>query len=86
MAKFTHYFIYGNAPEDFSPEKLEEWGATVPKKFNMELVWTGISYGTTEDFLVILKGKVTDFEKLYSREDSPPIVDRRTTLGGSLRS
>ena len=83
MAQFTHYFIYGNAPEPNTPEKLTEWAEKVPKKFNMELVWTGISYGTTEDFLVILKGKVTDFEKLYSRETAPPLKDRRTTLGGT---
>ena len=83
MAKFTHYFIYGNTGEDFSFEKMKEWEAKVPKKFNMELVWSGISYGTTEDILVILKGKVTDFEKLYTMEDSPPIIERRTTIGGS---
>jgi len=84
MAKFTHYFIYGNAPEDFSREKMLEWGNTVPKKFNMEVVFSGISYGTTEDILVILKGKVTDFEKLYSIEDAPPIIDRRTTIGENM--
>jgi len=86
MANFTHYFIYGTAPDDFTPEKLEEWGATVPKKFNMELVWLGVSYGTVEDFLVILKGKVTDFEKLYTLQDSPPLNDRRSVMGGSLQS
>ncbi len=86
MAKFTHYFIYGNASDDFSPDKLEEWGATVPKKYNMELVWLGVSYGTSEDFLVILKGNITDFEKMYTIENVPPIVGVRSHMGGSLRS
>ena len=83
MAKFIHYFVYGNAGEGFSVEKMKEWEEKVPKKYNMELVFSGISYGTTEDILVVLKGKVTDFEKLYTIQEAPPITDRRTTIGGS---
>ena len=83
MADFTHYFVYGNAGEGFSLEKMKEWEEKVPKKYNMKLVFSGISYGTTEDILVVLKGKVTDFEKLYTMTEAPPITDRRTTLGGS---
>ena len=83
MAKFTHYFVYGNAGEGFSLEKMKEWEDTIPKKHNMKLVFSGISYGTTEDILVVLKGKVSDFEKLYTIEEAPPITDRRTTIGGS---
>jgi hypothetical protein len=84
MAKFTHFFVYGNGGEGWSAEKFVEWGKTVPKKHNMELVFQGVSYGTTEDFLVVLKGSVNDFEKLYTRDGAPPISDRRTTLGGSM--
>ncbi len=84
MAKFTHYFVYGNMGEDWSREKFVEWGKTVPKKHNMELVFLGISYGTTEDALVVLKGEVADFERLYTVADAPPLIDRRTTLGGSI--
>ena len=58
MAKFTHYFVYGNAGEGFSLEKMKEWEETVPKKYNMKLVFSGISYGTTEDILVVLEVKV----------------------------
>ena len=83
MAKFTHYFVYGNTGPDFTLEKMKEWEEKIPKKFNMELVFSGVSNGTTEDILVILKGKVTDFEKLYTIEDAPPIIDRRTIIGGS---
>lgn len=83
MANFTHYFVYGNTGPDFTIEKMKEWEEKVPKKHNMELVFSGVSYGTTEDILVVLKGKVTDFEKLYTLEDAPPIIDRRTTIGGS---
>ena len=83
MAKFTHYFVYGNAGEGFSLEKMKEWEETVPKKYNMKLVFSGISYGTTEDILVVLEGKVADFEKLYTIQEAPPITDRRTTIGGS---
>ena len=25
MVEFTHYFIYGNPPEGFTMEKMEEW-------------------------------------------------------------
>jgi hypothetical protein len=83
MVEFTHYFIYGNPPEDFTREKMEEWSSTVPKKFNMELVYFGVSIGTAEDLLVVLNGKVTDFEKLYTQEYGPPLIDRRTTFGGT---
>ena len=62
MVEFTHYFIYGNPPEGFTMEKMEEW-LKVPKKMNMEVVYYGVSIGTAEDFLIVLKGKVTDFEK-----------------------
>ena len=85
LAKFTHFFVYGNAGDDWSPEKFIEWGETVPKKFNMKLVFSGVSYGTTEDFLVVLKGSVNDFERLYTVQDAPPISDRRTTLGGEMQ-
>jgi hypothetical protein len=82
MVEFTHYFVYGNPPEGFTREQMMEWVEKVPKKFNMECVYWGVSIGTTEDFLVVLKGKITDFEKLYSRDYAPPITDRRTTFGG----
>ena len=81
MVEFTHYFIYGNPPEDFTVEQMEEW-VKVVEKMNMEVVYWGVSIGTAEDFLIVLKGKITDFEKLYSREYGPPISDRRTTFGG----
>ncbi len=82
MVEFTHYFIYGNPPEGWSAEKMEEWSSKVPKKFNMEVVYSGVSIGTAEDLVIVLKGKITDFEKLYSRDYAPPINDRRTTFGG----
>ena len=81
MVEFTHYFVYGNPPEGFTMEKMEEW-LKVPKKMNMEVVYYGVSIGTAEDFLIVLKGKITDFEKLYSRDTAPPLEDRRTTFGG----
>jgi hypothetical protein len=84
MAKFTHFFVYGNAGDDWDTDKFIEWGKTVPKKHNMKLVFSGVSYGTTEDFLVVLEGSVNDFEKLYTMKDAPPITDRRTTIGGSI--
>lgn len=81
MVEFTHYFIYGNPPPDFTIDKLEEW-TKVAEKMNMEVVYSGVSIGTAEDILIVLKGKITDFEKLYSRDTAPPIIDRRTTFGG----
>jgi hypothetical protein len=85
MAKFTHFFVYGNGGDGWDVQKFIKWGKTTPKKFNMDLVFSGVSYGTTEDFLVVLKGSVNDFEKLYTVEDAPPISDRRTTFGGSMQ-
>jgi hypothetical protein len=55
---------------------MEEWSSTVPKKFNMELVYFGVSIGTTEDLVIVLKGKITDLR-------APPVIDRRTTFGGT---
>ena len=81
MVEFTHYFVYGNPPEGFTMEQMEEW-LKVPEKMNMEVVYYGVSIGTAEDFLIVLKGKITDFENLYSRDSAPPLTDRRTTFGG----
>ncbi len=57
MVEFTHYFIYGNPPEELSPEKYEEWASEIPKKFNMEVVYGGVSIGAAEDYLIVLRGK-----------------------------
>jgi hypothetical protein len=62
---------------------MDAWTSTVPKKSNIELVYFGVSIGTTEDLVIVLKGKITDFEKLYSRDYAPPVIDRRTTFGGT---
>ena len=83
MVEFTHYFIYGNPPEGLTQEKYKEWASTVPKKYNMEVVYGGVSIGTAEDYLIVLKGKITDFEKLYTTTNAPPLIDRRTTFGGN---
>ena len=49
----------------------------------MELVFSGVSVGTAEDMIVVLKGKVTDFEKLYSMEQaSRAIIDREAMFDG----
>ncbi len=32
----------------------------------MEVVYGGVSIGVAEDYLIVLKGKITDFEKLYT--------------------
>ena len=45
MVEFTHYFIYGNPPEDFTVEQMEAW-AKVAEKMNMEVVYWGVSIGT----------------------------------------
>ena len=80
MVEFTHYFIYGY-PTEGGAKAVEEW-TKVAEKMNMEVVYWGVSIGTTEDVLIVLKGKISDFEKLYSEKTVPPLKDRRTTFGG----
>ena len=81
MVKFTHYLIYGYPDGDDFREKMDAWAKTA-EKMNMKMVKWGVSIGTSEDILVIVKGDITDFEKLYSAEHGPPIRDRRTTFLG----
>ena len=77
-----YYLIWGipnpEEGEDF-PKAMEEWEKTVKAK-NCKLVYWGASIGTQEGVVVCIKGKVTDFERLYGPGTMPPLTGNRTNL------
>jgi len=86
QAKFKYYIIYGNLKEDIHGRsaRTKAWKefAEALKNINMELLFYGSPFGTTEGQICVLKGDITNFEKIWNPEIAPkfPITDRRTNM------
>jgi len=70
--KFKHYIVYGTgkgfeSPEEFN-EAFEKFGKVL-KKYNMELLFWGGSFGTTESLVYVMKGKIEDYQSMFGNED-----------------
>ena len=85
--KFGYYVIYGKGKEGL--ETLEDYEKTWAefekplKTVDLELVFWGSPFGTTEEAMCVLKGDITNFEKIWNNpEVSPkfPLTDRRTNF------
>ncbi len=70
--KFGYYIVYGNAkPVTKSEERIEtfEKFGKVLKKYNMELVFWGGSFGTQENMVYVMKGTMEDYQSLFNNPD-----------------
>ena len=87
--KYKYYLVYGTAKQfdstDAMTKALEKF-SEVLKRYNMELLFWGFPFGTTEDFIYVLKGDVKDFEALSLKPDvseAQPIASgQRTNMVG----
>lgn len=84
---FDYYVIYGNEKEvlttveDF--ERAFEKYAEILKKYNVELVFWGFPWGTTERVMCTLKGEVKDYESMFGDPDyaaANPMTQERTNM------
>jgi len=76
--KFGYYIIYGNPKkenEDIADD-VKAFAENV-KKYNLELIASGWSFGTDRNYVLVLKGTVTAYESMFPDLDFP-IKDRIT--------
>ena len=70
--KFWYYIVYGQ-PKDFGGlekrEAAEKKFAEVIKKYGMELVLIGNSFGTKEDYVYVMKGSMEKYQALFGNQD-----------------
>jgi len=70
--KFEYYIVYGIGKDFGSPEKVneafEKFGEVL-KKYNMELMFWGGSFGTQEGLVYAMKGKMEDYTSMFGNQD-----------------
>jgi len=70
--KFGYYIVYGNtkpaASLDETKKHMEKF-AKVLKKYGMELMFYGGSFGTTEGFVFVVKGDMASYQSLFGNQD-----------------
>ena len=70
--KFGYYIVYGNPKDADSIEErkeaLKKFGEVL-KKYNMELMTWGGSFGTTEGFVYVMKGNMEDYTSMFGNQD-----------------
>ena len=70
---FKYYIVYGNPKwTQGNPAEAQETMdkfAEVLKKYNMKLMLYGGSFGTTEGFVYVMKGKMEDYQSLMGKPD-----------------
>jgi len=84
--KFGYYIMSGRPRVDY--ESVEHWRKLweelreALKPTGLELVFYGSPFGTSEGEICVLKGEVTDFEKMWGTGIGKkfPMTDQRTTF------
>ena len=85
--KFGYYIVYGQ-PKDFggldNRKAAEKKFAEVLKKLGMELVLIGNSFGTSEDYVYVMKGDMDKYQAMFGNQefaDANPIEsDQRSNF------
>ena len=87
MPEFKYYIVYGmdkgfKSLQEFN-EAFEKFGKVL-KKYNMELMFWGGSFGTPEGLVYVMKGNMEDYQSMFGNEDfsdaNPFIRPQRTTM------
>jgi hypothetical protein len=86
--EFNYYIVYGNPKwtqgNTEENRKAMEKFAKVLKKHNMELLFYGGSFGTTEGFVYAMKGSWKDYQALFGKADftdaNPIASGQRTNM------
>ncbi len=88
--EFKYYIVYGTPKwsqgnQDDAKKAMDKF-AEVLKKHNMELKFNGGSFGTTEGFVYVMKGKWGDYQALFGNADfaeaNPIGSGQRTNMVG----
>jgi len=71
--KFKYYIVYGFPKEGLSGQEgmakaFEKYGEVL-KKYNMELMFWGGSFGTHEGLVYVMKGKMEDYQSMFGNSD-----------------
>ncbi len=72
MPKFRYYIVYGHVKDYENPEAFNEaWKkfGEVLKKYNMELMFWGGSFGTQEGNVYVMKGNMEDYTSMFGNQD-----------------
>jgi hypothetical protein len=84
--KFGYYIVYGQ-PKDFggleNRKAAEKKYAEILKKNGMELILAGNSFGTTEDYVYVMKGDMKSYQSLYGNQevaDANLVTDQRSNF------
>ena len=80
MPAFEYYIIYGNEKEGVTSKDYEQFGKAV-EKHGLKLVFRGGPFGVSEGSVMLLKGHITGFEKLFQDSETFnlfPITNNRT--------
>jgi len=84
---FKYYIVYGTPkwPQGNTEEvnKAMDKFEKVLEKYNMKLKLYGGSFGTTEGFVYVMKGKMEDYQSLFGKSDfndANPVTAQRTNM------
>lgn len=88
--KFKYYIVYGTPKwtqgnPDEAKKTMDKF-AEFLKKCNMELMFYGGSFGTTEGFVYAMKGNWEDYQSMFGNSDfaeANPISEQRTNMVGT---
>lgn len=80
MPGFEYYIIYGNEKEGVTSEDYEKFGKAI-EKHGLKMQFRGGPFGVSEGSVIVLKGSMTSFEKLFQDSETFnlfPITNNRT--------